>query len=777
MVNYYGMSQEIREFEEQTGEETLWTNSMFGGMPAYLIYMINHGNIFKHLHRVLNLNYAKPANYVFLSLIGFFIALIIFGVNPWLCIAGAIAYAFSTYFFIIIEVGHSTKAIALGYMPPIIAGIYIAYNRKLLLGAVITGIFLTLQIFVNHLQITYYTLLLVLIYLIFRFITSVQEKKLIEYIRTSCVLAFVALLAVGCNFTSIYLTYDYGKDSMRGKSELTFNEEVKTSGLDKDYAMAWSYDIDETLTLLIPNFKGGASGGPLGKNSAMYDLLSRNMGAAQAKDAIKQMPLYWGTQPFTEGPVYVGAIVFFLFILGLFLVEGRVKWWLLTATVFSILLAWGHNFRFLSELFLDYFPGYNKFRTVSMILVIAEFTMPLLAILALKKIIEEGVSRERFLSILKWVFGIVGGITLIFALFPGMFFDFTSDKDAGYFEQYGEVFMNAIIRDRQSLFSNDAFRSLAFIILISGVLLAYLYKKINKNLAYVLVVALILVDMWPVNKRYLNNDHFVSKRVEKTPFTPTQADNMILQDKDPDFRVFNLTARLDQDSRTSYFHKSLGGYHGAKMKRYQEMIDFHIGKRNMSVINMLNTKYFIIPTKEQGPVAQRNPGALGNAWFVEEYRIVANADSEITAMNDFKPGNEAIVDKRFENHLKGFSFKKDTLADIKLLDYKPNHLVYESNTSSEQLAVFSEVYYNDNKGWKAYVDGKQMPHFRVNYILRAMRVPAGKHKIEFRFEPKMYSVGNTISLASSVILLLLLGCAVYMEVKKNKSSEENTDSN
>jgi len=502
------------------------------------------------------------------------------------------------------------------------------------------------------------------------------------------------------------------------------------------------------------------------------------MGAAQAKDAIKQMPLYWGTQPFTEGPVYAGAIVFFLFILGLFLVEGRTKWWLLTATVFSILLAWGHNFRFLSELFLDYFPGYNKFRTVSMILVIAEFTMPLLAILALKKIIDGEVSKDRFIYVFKWTLGIVGGITLLFALFPGMFFDFTSDKDARYFEQYGEIFMNAIIQDRQTLLSNDAFRSLAFMILISGVLLGYVYNKIKKNMVYVLVAALILVDMWPVNKRYLNNDHFVTKREEKTPFIPSQADKMILQDKDPDFRVFNLTARLDQDSRTSYFHKSLGGYHGAKMKRYQELIDFHIGKRNMSVINMLNTKYFIIPTKDKGPVAQMNPGALGNAWFVEEYRIVANADSEITAMNDFKPETEAIVDKRFEDHLKGFSFKNDPEAFIKLTDYKPNHLTYESEAANEQLAVFSEIYYNDNKGWKAYVDGEQASHFRVNYVLRAMRVPAGKHKIEFRFQPVMYSAGSRISLASSIIMLLLLAGAVYFEIrKKSKLSEDNNGSN
>jgi len=764
VMNYQGMTKEINDFNKNNNEATLWTNSMFGGMPAYLINTA-YPNALRKIHQVLTMfDGNRPASFVFLYLLGFYIALLAFKVDPWLSMIGAIAYAFSSYFFIIIDAGHLTKIMALGYLPPIIAGVYLAYKDKIFLGSILMALFLALQLIVNHLQITYYTLLIILVFGLFQFYHSIREKQIIPFLKATAVLGIAALLAIGSNFSSLYMTYDYGKDSMRGKSELTFDKENKTTGLDKDYATAWSYGKAETITLFIPNIMGGASGGSLSTKSATYDLFKQNYGPQQAKEIIQSLPLYWGAQPFTSGPVYVGAFIFFLFVLGMFLVDNKIKWWIFSATLLSILLAWGHNFMWFTDLFLNYMPGYNKFRTVSMILVIVQFTMPLLGILTVKKIVEGEISKQQFMKAFKLTLGIVGGITLIIALLPNMFFDFSSVSDKQYIEQGGTAFIDALKQDRESILKFDAWRSLFFIVLGAALLMGFMYEKISKTLLYVGLFLVIIIDMWAIDKRYVGDDNFVSAQQQQNPFTPTKADEMILQDKDPNFRVLNVAVNTFNDASTSYFHKSIGGYHGAKMKRYQELIDFQISKNNMSVLNMLNTKYIIVPSKDQGPIPQMNPNALGNAWFVKSSKIVVNADSEIVALTNFNPANEVIIDKRFEGELKGFNFNVDSTASIKLTEYKPNHLTYQSNANTEQLAVFSEIYYD--KGWKAFVDGKLANHFRVNYVLRAMRIPEGKHVVEYKFQPEMYYAGNKVSMISSIILLLLFAGIVVLEIKK-----------
>lgn len=766
MMQYYGMSKEITDFKDKTGEQTLWTNSMFGGMPAYLITVEYTANLVRYANYIMNLGLEKPANYLFISLIGFYILLLIFGVNPWLAIGGAIAYAFSSYFFVIEAAGHNTKALALAYMPPIIGGVILAYRKKIIAGAALMGLFLALQLLANHFQITYYTMLIILVFILFYFYKSIIEKTISNFIKSSAILAVALLLAFSTNITSLWLVYEYGKESMRGKSELTSDKENKTGGLDKDYATAWSYGISETWTFLVPNFMGGASIGEAGKNSAIYKEF-KNLGVPNAEAICKQLPLYWGDQPSTSGPVYVGAIVFFLFVFGLFYVKGHIKWWLLTVTIFSILLGWGKNFMFFTDLFLDYFPGYDKFRSVSMILIIAEFAMPLLGVVALKQFIENFEDKARFMKAFKIALGSVGGILLIFALMPGMFFDFNAAIDSQLTSSgWTEPLLNALRDDRRSMLTSDAFRSLIFVLIFAGAMLAYSFKKLNVKYVYIALSVLLLLDMWTVNKRYLNNDNFASKKDVVTPFKPSQADLQILQDKDPDYRVLNLSVSTFNDASTSYFHKSIGGYHGAKMKRYQELIEHQIAKNNMSVLNMLNTRYFIVPTKDQGPMVQRNYGALGNAWFVKNYQLVANADSEIVALDKFDPIETLVVDKRFENEVQGFSPNNDSTATISLTEYKPNHLTYKSKSSAEQLTAFSEIYYNSGKGWNAYLDGQPVNHFRANYVLRAMKIPAGEHTIEFKFEPKAYGIGEKVSFASSAILILMCLGAVVLEFKK-----------
>lgn len=766
-IQFRGMSKEINDFREEAGEEPLWTNSMFGGMPAYLISVHFKSNLFKYIDKYVSLGLKAPAKYVFLSFLGFYFLLVFgFKMNPWLGIIGAIAFGFSSYFFIISAAGHNTKAHALTYMAPILAGIIIAFNGRILWGGVITGIALALQISANHPQMTYYTLLIVLVFgLVFLF-RAFKEKGLVLYFKTVGVLSLAVILAVGVNFTSLWLTYEYGKVSIRGESELSSNKENKTTGLDKDYILDdYSYGIDETLNLMIPNFKGGASSG-FDLKSETYKELRRN-NVPNAKQIAEQSPLaYWGTQRLVSGPVYIGAVVVFLFFFGLFFVKGPYKWWLLSATLLSLMLAWGKNFMFLSDFFINYFPGYNKFRAVSMTLVIAEITIPLLAMLAVKKLLEGNYKKEEGLQALKYSFIIVGGISLFFALFPGLFFNFSAPVDEQLIASgWPAQFIQAIHLDRKHLLQTDSFRSFLFILSSSGLLLAFIKGWLKSNYVILALGLLFLVDLWPVDKRYLNNDNFESPRVINNTFLPNAADQEILLDKDPDFRVMNLTVSTFNDATTSYFHKSIGGYHGAKMRRYQELISYHISQNNMEVVNMLNTKYFILAGQNNQPVARYNPDAMGHAWFVERFIIVENADNEIAALNEIKPRYEAVIDQGFQKHVEGLNLQTDSLASIELKSYAPNYLVYESHSSNEQLAVFSEIFYD--KGWKAYIDGVETPHFRVNYVLRGLRLPPGEHKIEFKFHPQAYFTGEKISLASSVLLLIMLIVLSIISLKQN----------
>lgn len=762
-----GASKEIVDYNKTHNDLALWTNSMFGGMPSYLIGLPTKSAL-TSVFSLTNLYNWRPVSFTFLYFIGFYIALLLFGVNPWIAIIGALAFGFSSFNFIIIAAGHNTQAIAIGYMAPVIAGIYYALRKNLLTGVAIFSLFLALQVYANHPQITYYTLLIALVLIGTEVYYAFKEKRIPDFVKRAGVLAVFAVLAVASNAARLWTTWEYGKYSIRGKSELSVGQENKTSGLDKDYATAWSYGIDETLTLLIPNFRGGSSATGLDSNSESAKMLAQNS-VPNGNQIVKQLA-YWGDQPWTSGPVYAGAIICFLFVLGLFLVKGPVKKWIIIATVLSVVLAWGHNMNFITNLFLDYFPGYNKFRTVSMILVIASFTMPLLAILAVQRIVDGGIDAREWKKALLWSTGITAGLSLIFALIPGIAGSFMSTAGDA---QIPDWLKSSLIEDRKGLLRGDAFRSAIFILLSAGVLWMFVEKKLKLSSALLILGILILFDLWTVDKRYLNNDNFVEEREAKVPYKASAADQEILKDKDPDFRVLNLTVSTFNDASTSYFHKSVGGYHGAKMRRYQELIDVYLNKELQTIaqklptvrsiagvdsmfagctgLNILNTKYLIYnPNAEPA----RNSHALGSVWLVNGFQIADNADQEISLLGKIDPRKEIVVNRAFEKDLKGAALSKDTLSKISLTSYSPNVMEYNYKGSGDGLAVFSEIYYP--KGWNAYVDGKLTPHFQANFVLRAMVIPSGEHKIEFRFEPKSFILGTTISKACSVILLLLL---------------------
>jgi len=782
-IHWKGMSKEIRDFRDKTGEEPLWTNSMFGGMPAYFISTYFPGNQIDTIDKIIKIG-QRPATFVFLSLLGFYIMLLLLGVNAWLSIIGAIAYAFSSYFFIIIAAGHNTKAFALAYMPAIIGSIIYAYRHKLFLGLVLTGLFLALQIHANHPQIVYYTAIIVVTYVIVEFIESIKKQRAVTFFKISALLIIPVLLAIGSNMGRLWTTYEYTDHSMRGKSELEINQENQTSGLDKDYATRWSYGIDETLTLLIPNYAGGSSGGELSTDSETYQtLVNNNVSPSRARQFIKQVPLYHGDQPFTEGPVYVGAIVLFFFVFGLFIIKGPLKWWIVAVTILSVMLAWGNNFMWLTNLFMEYFPAYNKFRTVSMTLVMAEFTIPLMAVLALRKVIRGEIEKQQFMKALKNSLYIVGGICLLLLLMPGIFQNFTGPSDT----QLPGWLAEPLREDRKAILRQDAFRSLLFILIGAGIVLAFFFKKLKKEYALLLLGIFVITDMWAVNKRYLNEDNFTNPQEVENPFPKSRADQIILEDPEENFRVLNLAVNTFNDASTSFYHHSIGGYHGAKLQRYQDMIDYHIQEEMQNIIttlqgegvnrqqleavlnkqdvlNMLNTKY-IVYNKQQAPI--QNNHRFGSAWFVDNIRLVETAKKEINALDQIDPYQTAVIHQDFKSKIKGREFRKDTNGTITLTQYEPNHLKYEYRADNEQLIMFSEVYYPD--GWKLYVDGEPSELFRANYILRAAVIPEGAHQLEMKFNPRSYILGNQISLYSSILLisflLLMLGHKVFIYYK------------
>ncbi len=757
---------EIREYKKETGRYALWSNAMFSGMPTYLMWLGYPANVAGHILDAYSRILPNPIGTVFLYLIGFFILLRSMGMNVWLSIMGSIAFAFSSYNFIIISAGHTNKAIVIGLFAPTIAGVLMAYRGKYLAGGVITALALAMQIRANHYQMSYYLALAILIYVIVELVYSLKDKTISNYIKASIAMIAAVIIAVGINLTPLMLIEEYSHYTIRGKSELTLSKDINKDGLSKDYAFEYSYGINESLSFLIPNVLGGSSAGELSKESETFKYLQKG-GVPNATQIIKQLPLYWGEQAFTAGPVYFGAIVMFLFIFGLFLVKGKYKWWIFVSFLLTIMLSWGKHFESLSFLFFDYVPMYNKFRAVSSILTVTSLLIPLLAALAIKEMLEEKVTKDETFKALRNSFIITGGLTFILAVAPSLVGSFVNEaKDQQVFGQAYKQIIDSIAQDRSNMLRSDAFRSFFFIFLAAALIFAYIKNKVKANVLVIAIAALILVDMWSVDKRYLNNDKFVkkSKKVE-TERLPDATDQQILQDKDLYYRVYNLTVNPFTDASTSKFHKSIGGYHAAKMKRYQELIEYHISKGNMSVLNMLNTKYLIGQDQQSGQkIIQLNEQACGNAWYVSEVKYVANADSEITALTNFNAKTTAIVDERFKESLTGLNVVADSSANIRLTKYSPDTLSYESNASAEGFVVFSDIYYE--KGWNAYVDGEKMPHVRVNYVLRGMKVPAGKHAIEFRFEPEKYYLGEKVSLASSVVLVLLVLLALWKQFKK-----------
>lgn len=751
IVNYKGMSQELIEFRSETGEEALWTNRMFGGMPAYQISHQTPSNLTRYADKLLRFNFPKEASFVLIALIGFYILLLCLGLDPWMSMVGALGFAMTSYLFIIIEAGHNTKAHAITYMAPVLGGILLAFRGRVLQGSALAALFLALQLRANHFQISYYLLIIVLLFALFELIHAIKQKTLMLFLKTASILVFAAMLGVGANLEKLLTTYDYADYSTRSKSELTIDgdQSIKTSGLNKDYATSWSYGKMETFNLMIPNFMGGASGSELSKDSETFQVLKKNR-VRKAETVIKRMPTYWGSQPFTSGPVYVGSVVSFFFFLGVFLVKGRYKWWLLTCTLVSFGLAWGNNMMWLTDLLLDYLPGYNKFRTVSMILVIAELTIPLLAFLGIKELISQKTSNADLIKSTKFALVISGGFCLFFALFGPTLFDFSSIQD----NQLPEFLIASIESDRAALMQSDSIRSLIFILLSALSVYLFHFRKIKFMHFVGLLAILILVDMVPVNLRYLNSDDFVKAKKMDQPFKKTTADIKILADKELNFRVYNTTERLDAGARTSYFHNNIAGYHGAKLKRYQELMDLQITKGNTSVLNMLNTKYYLSKSDSGELVAVRNPNRLGPAWFVKEVVSVQNADQEMQLLTSFNPSEEVIIDNRFGQE--NLTFSSD--GSISLVSYKPNHLVYRVRSDSSAFAVFSEIFYD--KGWNAYIDGNLYPHFRVNYVLRGMNLPAGDYQVEYKFEPYSVAVGSSGSLICSVLIYLFLGFAV-----------------
>ena len=781
-----GAGQESKEYMEQTGERTRWTNSIFGGMPTYQMSpSYDSTDMLKGIENLYHLYLPTYVWYVFVMLLGFYILLRAFDFKVWMAGLGAIIWAFSSYFFIIIAAGHIWKFITLAYIPPTIAGMVLCYRGKCLTGGLVTAFFVALQIMSNHVQMSYYFLFVMLFMAIAYGVKAFQEKALANYFKRTGVLVIAGLLGVCINLSNLYHTYEYSKESMRGKSELVKENSANQtdSGLERDYITQWSYGVGETFSLLVPNVKGGASV-PLAANEKAMEKAN-----PMYRSIYSQLGQYWGEQPGTSGPVYVGAFVMFLFVLALFIVKGSMKWALLAATVLSILLSWGKNLMGFTDFFIDYVPMYDKFRAVSSILVIAEFTIPLLAMLGLKEV----VSRPQLLQERKkdfWIsFALTGGLALLFAVMPNVFFSsYVSTMELHALQSIPADQLMPLLANleevRQSLFTSDAWRSFFIIVIGVGLVWAYGMGKLKQVPMIAALAMLCLVDMWDVNKRYLYDDQFVEKQVQTQGFSQSETDKLILQDEALDYRVLNLASNTFNENNTAYWHKSVGGYHAAKLRRYQEMIEEHIsGEMNslfkavseaggemekvnpaeFPVLNMLNTRYFIFPLQGGQTVPLDNPYALGNAWFVDEVQYVNNANEEIAAIHGLNPLQKAIVDKKFEASVR--SMPSDSLATIELVEYQPNYLKYEVNSEKGGTVVFSEIYY---PGWQSTIDGEEVAHGRANYILRAMNVPAGKHVVEFKFDPKSLHTTETIAFIALGLLALLAIATIYLSFRRPK---------
>lgn len=773
IAQYTGMAKEQNDFRKKTGEEPYWTNSAFGGMPTYQLGAYYPHNYVKKLDSLIRF-LPRPADYLFLYFIGFYILLCCMKVDYRLAVVGALAFGFSTYLIIIFGAGHNAKAHALGYLPMLLGGIILVFRKKYLWGFLLTAIAMALEIQANHYQMTYYFMLMVLI-LGGVYLYDAIRKKYLKHFFTSVGLLLVAVtLGIAANATGLMATKEYADWSTRGKSELTIDPEggtkENTGGLSKEYITQWSYGITESLNLFVPRLFGGASNEDLGKDSKTYEyLVEKGLPRNRALEFSSGLPLYWGTQPVTSGPAYIGAIIFFLFFLGLFIVQKKAKWWLLGGTILSLMMSWGKNFSFFTDFMIDYFPLYDKFRAVSSAQVVLELCAPVLAILALAALFDSEEETVKKIKVLKYTFFGFLGLGVVLFVFKGMF-DFTGYSDENLRITGMEELPDMIKADREAVYNSDLFRSLIFVFLATTALWFYLKGKLKQNIVIILLGVLIVVDLVGVNLRYVNKEDFVSKRQMTQPFQETIVDKQIKEDT-AKFRVFDPSEGFDS-ARTAYFHQSVVGYHAAKPAKMQDLFDFYLYRGKFNILNMLNVKYVVQQDEEGRKYAAINPEANGNAWFVTKLKEVKNADDEIQALEELDTANEAVVNTEIFKNINRFNFQTDSTTTITLIDYEPNHLTYTSKNENAGVAVFSEMYYGN--GWNAYVDGKLQDHFRVNYLLRAMKLPAGEHKVEFKFEPKVVETGSKITLASSIVLgLIFLGGIgfSFWRSKKNEKKE------
>lgn len=772
IAQFRGVSKEISEFRTKNKQEPYWTNRAFGGMPAYQLSAYYPNNYIKKADNLLRF-LPRPADYLFLYFLGFYVLLFVLKVEWKLAILGALAFGFSTYLIIIFGAGHNAKAHAIAYMPLVLAGILLVFKKKYLPGFLLTAIAMALEINASHPQMTYYLLFMVLIMGLVYLLEAIKLKALGPFLKKLSFLAIAVVIALGLNATGLLATIEYADNSTRSKSELTIKEDgspkkEQTTGLTREYITQYSYGPAETFNIMIPRFYGGGSREKLGKDSETYSFLKDKIGRAQAKNFSENFPGYWGEQTIVEAPAYIGSILIFLFVMGLFLIKGKLKNWLLGATVFSILLSWGRHFPTLTNFFIDYVPLYNKFRAVSSMQVIAELAVPLLAVLTLDKVLRSDEKKENVLRALKYSLYGVGGICLVFTLFGTSLFNFESFRDEGWESQLAGI-SEVFISDRKTLFFQDSLRSFLLIVFAALIIWGFIKQKVSRKITFFSLAALILFDLVAVDKRYINAEDFISKQKEERPFQASDIDKEILKDKSY-YRVANFTVDPMNDGSTSYFHNSIGGYHAAKPRRYEELFYYHIAKNNFEVLNMLNTKYIIYPDNEGQARLQQNPEANGNAWFVNDLEFVSSADQEITALDSLNTKEKAVVRIEFKELISDLEIEKDSLAFIELKTYAANELKYESSSKSDQIAVFSDIYYP--KGWQAYLDGNPVEHFRVNFVLRAMNIPAGRHEIIFRFEPEVIKKGNSITLVSYGLLFLLPLGLFFLEKRRGNESSQ-----
>jgi hypothetical protein len=761
IVQFEGMAKESKDYMKKTGDPALWTNSMFGGMPTYQISAPNQNNLLRYLENLLHLGVSDPAGFYIFGMVGFYILLLLLGVNPWLSLIGALFFGLSTNNLILYEAGHTSKVRAIMSAAPVIAGVIMTFRNKYLTGGVVFGLALGINIYVNHLQMTYYLgiclSILVLIYLI----KAVRENTLKEFVLAVGTLAVFALPALGASASRLWTTWEYSKDTMRGKPILEKTSDTPQSssevdGLAWDYAMAWSNGGKDLLASFIPKAVGGGSGEWLSKDSN----LAGKLGIRKEFQA----PTYWGDLPFTSGPIYFGAVVFFLFVFGLFAVKGELKWWLLSAVVLTFLISLGKNFETFNRFLYDFIPMYNKFRTPNSVLSITSVLMPILGVLAISEVMRSK-DKSIFLRPMYISAGITAVVCLVLALMGGSLFDFSAAGD----QQYAQI-LDALLEQRKEMLRSSSWRSFMLIAVSAGILWAYLQSKVKSGILIAVIGVTGVLDLFQVSRDYLSPRDFVPARTLQQAFVPRPADNQILQDNDPNFRVYDASVNTFNSTEASYFHKSVGGYHAAKLLRFQDLIDRHISQNNQKVLNMLNTKYFIVPGPNETATAERNPAALGNAWFVNNIILVPSANAEIDSLNSFEPTGDVIIHEEFKDYISGLSLSKNGTIDLNF--YSPDKLQYKSSSQTEQFAVFSEIWYGPDKGWTAYIDDEPAEFIRVNYILRGMRIPAGEHKITFEFKPAAYYTGETISLVCSILLIALLGLVTFREYKSFSTGKD-----